>query len=75
MGEAAQERLERLVAEATSGMTNLTTDQIEAFRKHAEDFITPKPEVLDRISEKFIIDKSKYTVTFDEIMKMASAAA
>lgn len=73
-GEAGEQRVARLVADVFCGLENTNSQQIEAFRKSAEEFVKPNPQAFYRISEKFIIDKSKYTVTFEEIMGMVNAA-
>jgi len=73
-GKGFEERVARLVTDGLHGIKNPNAEQIETLRKSAEEFVKPNPQAFNRISEKFIIDKSKYTVSFEEIMGMVSAA-
>jgi hypothetical protein len=73
-GEAAEQRVERLLAEVQSNLPSRTPEQMESLRRSAQAFIEPQPETFYRLSEEFIIDQSRYTVTFEEIMSMVNAA-
>ena len=72
-GEAAEQRVARLLTEVQATLPNPTVEQMETLRRSAEAFIEPKPQTFYRLSEDFIIDKSRYTVTFEDVMGMVNA--
>lgn len=69
-GKGAKQRKERLISEALKNIQGPSKKQLKLVRKRVKEFIKPNRHAFKRISEKFIIDKSKYTVTFTEIMKL-----